>query len=107
MNELPDRVLTMDDLSYDGERYIYRCTLNGRNAGTGGTGNTVHISGYEEWSLSVVGLTQRSQGHMDLNDYARQLAGESPQGDVLYKSLMAKAVNAQANVNVTPCQQTH
>jgi nuclear transport factor 2 (NTF2) superfamily protein len=78
MNELPDLVLTMDDLSYDGERYNYRWTLDGSNTGPGGTGNTVHISGYEEWTLGPDGLIQRSQGHMDLNDYARQLAGESP-----------------------------
>ena len=76
MTELPDMVLTMDDLSFDGERYIYRWTLDGTNSGPGGTGNTVHISGYEEWSINSDGLIQSSQGHMDLDDYARQLAGE-------------------------------
>ena len=78
MTELPDKVLTMDDLSYDGERYIYRWTLDGSNTGPGGTGNTVHISGYEEWTINSDGLIQQSRGHMDLDDYARQLAGESP-----------------------------
>lgn len=76
MTELPDLVLTMDDLSFDGERYIYRWTLDGTNSGPGGTGNTVHISGFEEWSINSDGLIQSSQGHMDLEDYARQLAGE-------------------------------
>ncbi len=76
MTELPDMVLTMDDLSFDGERYIYRWTLDGTYSAPGGTGNTVHISGYEEWSINSDGLIQSSQGHMDLHDYARQLAGE-------------------------------
>ena len=76
MIELPDMVLTMDDLSFDGARYIYRWTLDGTNSGPGGTGNAVHISGYEEWLINSDGLIQSSQGHMDLDDYARQLAGE-------------------------------
>ena len=76
MTELPDMVLTMDDLSFDGERYIYRWTLDGTNSGPGGKGNTVHIGGFEEWSINSDGLIQNSQGHMDLEDYAKQLAGE-------------------------------
>jgi len=77
MTELPDMVLTMDDLTLDGERYIYHWTLKGTNTGPGGTGNTVHISGYEEWTMNPEGLIQRSQGHMDMDDYARQLSGGS------------------------------
>lgn len=76
MTELPDMVLTMDELSFDGVRYIYRWTLDGTNSGPSGTGNAVHISGYEEWSINSEGLIQESQGHMDLDDYASQLAGE-------------------------------
>ena len=78
MTELPDLLLTMDDLSFDGQRYIYRWTLDGTNTGPGGTGNAVHISGFEEWSINDEGLIQQSLGHMDLDDYARQLSGGSP-----------------------------
>jgi hypothetical protein len=77
MTELPDMVLTMDDLSFNGARYIYRWTLDGANTGPGGTGNAVQICGYEEWSINSEGLIQQSQGHMDLDDYARQHSGES------------------------------
>jgi nuclear transport factor 2 (NTF2) superfamily protein len=78
MTALPDLLLTMDDLSFDGERFIYRWTLDGTNTGPGGTGHTVHISGFEEWTMNPEGLIEHSQGHMDLDDYARQLSGESP-----------------------------
>lgn len=78
MTELPDMVLTMDGLGVDGDQFIYRWTLDGTNTGPGGTGNRVHISGFEEWTINSEGLILRSQGHMDLEDYARQLSGESP-----------------------------
>jgi len=87
MTELPDMVLTMDDLTFDGKQYIYRWTLDGTNTGPGGTGNKVHISGYEEWSINSEGLIQQSQGHMDLDDYARQLSGELPSDGPPGKSL--------------------
>jgi nuclear transport factor 2 (NTF2) superfamily protein len=78
MTELPDMVLTMDGLTFDGKQYIYRWTLDGTNTGPGGTGNTVHISGHEEWRMNSEGLIQQSQGYMDLDDYTRQLSGEEP-----------------------------
>jgi predicted ester cyclase len=76
MTELPDLALTMDELVAEGDRYIYRWTLDGTNTGPGGGGHAVHISGYEEWTIDSDGLILKSQGHMDLDDYARQLAGE-------------------------------
>ena len=78
MTELPDMVLTMNELSFDGVRFFYHWTLDGTNTGPGGNGNTVHISGYEEWTMSPDGLVLRSQGNMDLDEYARQLSGEPP-----------------------------
>jgi len=96
MTELPDMVLTMNDLTFDGKRYIYRWTLDGTNAGPEGTGNTVHISGYEEWSINSEGLIQQSQGHMDLDDYARQLSGDSPNYGPPNKSLNSNAGEAGA-----------
>jgi predicted ester cyclase len=76
MTELPDMVLSMDDLAIDGDRYIYRWTLDGTNTGPAGSGHSVHISGYEEWTINSDGRILKSQGHMDMDDYARQLSGE-------------------------------
>jgi len=74
MNELPDMVLTMDGLKKKGEGYVYRWTLDGTNSAPGGSGNTLHISGFEEWTMSDDGLILESRGHMDSGDYRRQLS---------------------------------
>ena len=42
--------------------------------GPGGTGAAVDLQGYEEWTLSDDGLILYSQGHMDEEEYERQLA---------------------------------
>jgi hypothetical protein len=74
MTALPDLVLTMDGAAFEGDLAIYRWTLDGTNTGPGGTGNAVHISGYEEWTFGPDGLVARSLGHMDEAEYRRQLA---------------------------------
>ncbi len=73
MTALPDMVLTMDSVRRVGMGAEYFWTLDGTNAGPGGTGNAVHISGYEEWTFSGGGLIERSLGHMDTAEYQRQL----------------------------------
>jgi uncharacterized protein (TIGR02246 family) len=73
MTALPDMVLEMDRLSVDGGRITYHWTLTGTNTGPGGTGNAVHISGYEEWRLVPDGLIAESKGHFDEAEYQRQL----------------------------------
>src|SRR5271169_5905510 len=47
MSAFPDMVLTMGDVSIDGEHAVYHWTLDGSNSGPGGTGNRVRISGFE------------------------------------------------------------
>ena len=74
MTALPDMVLVMDSLGRSGDRVTYHWTLTGTNTGPGGTGNAVHISGFEEWLFGPDGLIEHSQGHMDEAEYARQLA---------------------------------
>jgi uncharacterized protein (TIGR02246 family) len=74
MTALPDMVLTMDGVAREGARVIYRWTLDGTNTGPGGTGNRVHISGHEEWTVGPDGLIVASLGHMDEAEYRRQLA---------------------------------
>lgn len=73
MSAFPDMVVTMDDLRVEGDHAVYRWTLAGANTGPGGTGNSVRISGYEEWTIGADGLIADSKGHFDAADYARQL----------------------------------
>jgi uncharacterized protein (TIGR02246 family) len=73
MTAFPDLVVTMDGLSVDGTRAVYRWTLTGNNTGPGGSGNPVRISGYEEWTLGADHLIAESRGHFDAADYQRQL----------------------------------
>lgn len=73
MAAFPDLQLTMDDLVIDGERASYHWTLVGTNNGPGGTGRSVRISGFEEWSFSDDGLIGESLGHFDEADYARKM----------------------------------
>lgn len=73
MSAFPDMVVTMDDASGDGGSAVYRWTLTGTNTGPGGTGKTVRISGFEEWTIGADGLIVESLGHFDEAEYQRQL----------------------------------
>lgn len=73
MISLPDMVVAMDSLRMDGRAGRYYWTLTGTNTGPGGTGKAVRISGYEEWTLDASGLIERSLGHFDTVEYARQI----------------------------------
>jgi uncharacterized protein (TIGR02246 family) len=73
MTAFPDMVVTMDKLSLDGDHVVYHWTLTGTNTGPAGTGNTVRISGYEEWTIGADGLIMDSMGHFDEAEYQRQL----------------------------------
>jgi hypothetical protein len=73
MSTLPDIVVTMDSLRVNGRSAVYHWTLTGTNTGAGGTGKTVHISGFEEWTLDADGRIVQSFGHFDEVEYARQI----------------------------------
>ena len=75
MTDFPDMKVSMDDVSVQGERAVYRWTLVGTNTGPGGTGRSVRISGYEEWRIGADERIAESLGHFDAEDYERQLAG--------------------------------
>jgi predicted ester cyclase len=70
----PHGSLTINDVSVEGERAIFRWTLDGHNTGTGGTGAHIRISGFEDWLIGRDGLITESLGHFDAADYERQLA---------------------------------
>jgi hypothetical protein len=69
MSAFPDMQVLMDDLIVKGDRAEYHWTLIGTNTGTGGKGNRVRVSGYEEWTIGSDGLIAASQGHFDTADY--------------------------------------
>jgi len=73
MTAFPDLKVTMDDISGDEHRAIYRWTLEGTNTGPVGSGAHVRINGYEEWRIGADGLIAISLGHFDAADYQRQL----------------------------------
>jgi hypothetical protein len=73
MAAFPDMVVAMDSVSFDDGRAVYRWTLTGTNTGPGGTGKSVRVSGYEEWTFGADGLIAASKGHFDEADYNRQL----------------------------------
>ena len=77
MTSFPDMVVTMDGVSREGRRAVYRWTLKGTHTGPGGSGKTVNLSGYEEWTIGPHGLIAESRGHFDEADYQRQLGGGS------------------------------
>jgi hypothetical protein len=63
----------MDDVVTGDSGTVYRWTLVGTNTGPGGTGKSVRISGFEEWTIDDSGLIAESQGHFDQAEYDRQL----------------------------------
>jgi steroid delta-isomerase-like uncharacterized protein len=73
MTSFPDLRVVMDDLTINNERPIYHWTLQGTNAGPGGTGKRVRISGFEHWRIAADGLIAESKGHFDSAEYQRQL----------------------------------
>jgi hypothetical protein len=74
MTAFPDMQVLMDGVAvpeHGGAEYHW--TLVGTNTGPGGTGNSVRISGFEEWTLGEDSLIAESQGHFDQAEYDRQL----------------------------------
>lgn len=74
MTDFPDLQVLMDDLVIEDARIEYHWTLLGTYSGPGGTGNSVRISGFEEWTIGEDKLIAKSLGHYDQAEYDRQLA---------------------------------
>ena len=73
MTAFPDLVVNMDRLAVNGGHTTYHWTLSSTNTGPGGTGQSVRISGFEEWRFGSDGLIAESKGHFDEAVYRRQL----------------------------------
>jgi uncharacterized protein (TIGR02246 family) len=73
MVAFPDLRVAMDDLRTQGAAPEYHWTLTGTNTAPGGTGRSVRISGFEEWTIGEDGLIAASLGHYDQADWDRQV----------------------------------
>jgi len=78
ISAFPDIEVFMDDLVFKDETVEYHWTFTGTNTGPSGTGNSVRISGFEEWRFGDDGLVVESQGQYDQDDYDRQLEHGAP-----------------------------
>ena len=65
MTVFPDMQVLLDDLTFREDGVDYHWTIVGTNSGPGGTGRSVPISGFEEWTIGEDGLIAESQGHYD------------------------------------------
>jgi len=73
MTAFPNLKVYMDDLVEAQGKVTYKWTLDGTNAGPGGTGKRVRISGFEIWRIGDDGLVAESLGSFDAADYQRQV----------------------------------
>jgi uncharacterized protein (TIGR02246 family) len=73
MRDLPDMIVTTDDVTHESGGTKLHWTLTGTNTGPGGTGKRLRISGYELWKIDEDGLIGDSKGHFDTAEYERQL----------------------------------
>ena len=73
MRDLPDMIVTMDDVTHESDGTKFHWTLTGTNAGPGGTGKRLRISGCELWKIDEDGLIGDSKGHFNTAEYERQL----------------------------------
>jgi hypothetical protein len=78
ISAFPDIEVFMDDVVFKDETVEFHWTFTGTNTGPSGTGNSVRISGFEEWRLGDDGLVVESQGQYDQDDYDRQLEHGAP-----------------------------
>ena len=72
MRDFPDMTVTFDKVKPRGDRIAFHWKLTGTHTGTG---EQVHISGYELWKINDAGLIAESNGHFDAAEYERQLKG--------------------------------
>lgn len=71
----PDLRVELDELKAGGDSLEYHWTLTGTNTGPGGTGRSVRISGFEQWTIGADGLILASLGSYDEEDWVRQIDG--------------------------------
>jgi uncharacterized protein (TIGR02246 family) len=70
--DVPDLHLVCDGLRVAGDHVVYLWTFTGTFAATG---NTMRVTGWEEWDVDAEYRVTESRGWFDADDYARQGAG--------------------------------
>jgi len=65
MAAFPDMVVRLDSVTQTGTKVRFDWVWTGTNTGPGGTGEAVHMTGYEEWTFGSDGLISQSLGHYD------------------------------------------
>jgi hypothetical protein len=70
-----DLIVKFNRLAPKGDRVLYHWTFTGTNAGPGGTGNHVRISGFEDWKIESDGLIADSNGHYDAQEWIDKCGG--------------------------------
>ncbi|MEJ2256247.1 MAG: nuclear transport factor 2 family protein [Woeseiaceae bacterium] len=73
MSAFPDMVVRLVELRRDAGQVQFHWHWTGTNTGPGGTGNSVDLYGYEQWSMDDDGLILKSIGHYDEAAYQRQM----------------------------------
>ena len=73
MTAFPDMVVQLIELRQTDDYVEFHWHWTGTNTGPGGTGNSVDLKGYEQWTLDEEGLILESHGHLDDAEYQRQL----------------------------------
>ena len=77
MTSFPDMVVRLVELRQTNGHVEFHWHWTGTNSGPDGTGNSVDLRGYEQWTLDKDGLILESHGHMDDAEYQRQLNVDS------------------------------
>ena len=79
MEAFPDMRVTMDSVVDRGDGHaVFHWTWTGTNTGPGGTGGSVNLQGYEEWTFAGGAEIAVSEGHYDEVEYRLQVTGEAP-----------------------------
>jgi len=73
MTAFPDMVVRLVEVRQEGGHITFHWHWTGTNTGPDGTGNSVDLSGYEQWTIDGDGLILESLGHLDDVEYQRQL----------------------------------
>lgn len=74
MAGFPDMVVRLEKLEQQAGRVRFHWHWTGTHSDPDGLGQAIDLHGFEEWTLSSNGLIQRSQGHYNEAEYARQMA---------------------------------
>jgi steroid delta-isomerase-like uncharacterized protein len=78
MTAFPDMAVKMTRMSQEEGHPVFHWLWTGTNTGPGGTGKSVRMTGYEEWTLDAHGRIVESKGHYDEAEYQRQLKAGAP-----------------------------